>query len=646
MSWGALNNAGSAMQAMTYGLGTISQNIANMNTTGYKGVTTHFQTQLSEHIGTPTDGTGSSGTSGTNIFGVGYYDRNSISTQGTLQATTNTNDIAINGKGFFMVGTPASTGAPRGSADTKSDNAVYYTRSGSFQQAIDPTTLSAATPSGDGKQYFVNGSGDYLLGWMADSKGVIAQGATLKPVYSMPTTPMTAVPTSNAVVRGNIPSTDTPTQDPQFSTVPLTDPTGNSQSLSLAWTRIDATTWTVAATSVTGGTLGANTNSYTVTTDTSGAITSPAPATVPFSVTWSNGTPVSPSVNLTPLRPTYSTENIPLGVWDTKSNTHTLDMKFEKTATNTWNLYFDTPEASQPQSTIVPMTDAANTAVNMTLTWKPLGGNTYTVTPTAITGGDSASGSATVTLNNGAISAINGFPVSLANPTSQGFFTLTTGSGNTNSPAVDLATGIPTFASVSSPPVSVTFNGLGAITSLGGASGGTYTTTADINWSNGETSAISIDLSGLSQLAGTKAQISSTTQDGYPTGMLESTAFEANGDYVGQFSNGKSLTLFQVPVANFVAENSLAAINGTLFARTQAAGAVSITSIDRVGLAPGQTANLSSSSTIVGGSLESSNVDMGTQFSNMILVQKAYSTNSEVFKTANEMTSTARDLIT
>ena len=640
---GAYNNASSAMEAMTQALGTISQNISNVNSTGYKGVTTQFQTQLSEHLGSATDGT-QTGSQGTNIFGVSAYNVNSVSTQGVLQSTNVATNMAIDGKGFFCVGSSLASGAPPSTGNISSDSAVMYTRNGAFSTAINPATVTTANPSGDGKQYLVDGSGDYLMGWMANNTGAVTQGA-LVPVYSMPTSVMPGVATSTATVQANIPSNDTSTQDPQYSAVPLTDPEGNAQNLALTWSRVDASTWNVNATSIGGGTLGAGTNSYTVTTDSSGNITSPSPANVPFDVVWADGSETTPSVNLTPLRPTFSTESIPVSVYDATSGSHTINMNFEKTAANTWNLYIDTPEAHQSETSSTILTDASGTATTMNLNWTPLGGNSYTVTPSSISGGDAANGSVTVTLSNGVISQINGNPVDPAtNPTSQGFFSVTSGTGLTSSPNVDLSASIPTFASVSTTPVSVTFNGNGSITSVGGAAAaGSYVAQAGVTWANGQTSNISIDLSKLTQFSGAKAQINNISQDGYPDGSQESAAFDTSGRYVGQFSNGKSLTLFQVPVATFVSENNLESISGTLFKRTAAAGGETVQSVDQVGLAGGVGAG---STTIVGGSLEGSNVDLGAQFSNMILAQKAYSTNSEVFKTADEMMTVARDLHT
>jgi len=131
-------------------------------------------------------------------------------------------------------------------------------------------------------------------------------------------------------------------------------------------------------------------------------------------------------------------------------------------------------------------------------------------------------------------------------------------------------------------------------------------------------------------------QQNGTTQNGYADGMLQSAAFDASGNYVGTFSNGKTLTLFQIPLADFVSDNSLEAVNGTLFQRTQGAGALTIQAAD----------GSSGGTTITGGSLESSDVDLNGEMTTMILAQKAYSTNSQVFKVVDEMTTTARDLIT
>jgi len=111
--WGTFTNSVNAMNAQATSLSVISQNIANVNTTGYKGSDTQFQTMLSDV------------TQPASIFSVQATPRQLIDVQGVIAPSANANDLAINGKGFFMVNS-----AMDGSGS------MAFTRDGAFNQAV------------------------------------------------------------------------------------------------------------------------------------------------------------------------------------------------------------------------------------------------------------------------------------------------------------------------------------------------------------------------------------------------------------------------------------------------------------------------------------------------------------------------------
>ncbi|KAF0118167.1 MAG: flgE [Rhodospirillaceae bacterium] len=84
--------------------------------------------------------------------------------------------------------------------------------------------------------------------------------------------------------------------------------------------------------------------------------------------------------------------------------------------------------------------------------------------------------------------------------------------------------------------------------------------------------------------------------------------------------------MYQIPVASFAAPNALENRNGTLFAETEGSGGAEIS-------APGDKGT----GQLVSGVYEGSNVDLQTEFTNIILAQKAYSTAATVFRTSDEM---------
>ena len=138
----ALNTSVGGLQAQSYALQNISGNIANAQTTGFKSVGTSFVDLLAD----------SSSPSRQVSGGVTAYARATISTQGTITATTVATNIAINGDGFFSVQkqTGKTDNQPTFSGNTN------YTRRGDFQINADGN--------------LVNGSGYFLLGVPVDPK--------------------------------------------------------------------------------------------------------------------------------------------------------------------------------------------------------------------------------------------------------------------------------------------------------------------------------------------------------------------------------------------------------------------------------------------------------------------------------------------
>ena len=118
----ALHTAATGMMAQELNVQVISNNIANMRTTGYKRQRAEFQDLLYEHVrrvGTQTSTQGNILPVGIELGGgVKTVGTPRIMTQGTLSPTGNTFDVAIRGEGFFKIQMP--------------DGTFTYTRDGSF----------------------------------------------------------------------------------------------------------------------------------------------------------------------------------------------------------------------------------------------------------------------------------------------------------------------------------------------------------------------------------------------------------------------------------------------------------------------------------------------------------------------------------
>ena len=119
----ALHTAATGMQAQELNVQVISNNIANMRTTGYKKQTASFQDLIYEHVrrvGAQASDQGTILPVGIDIGGgVKTVGTPRSMTQGTLSQTGNDLDLAIGGEGFFKILMP--------------DGAFQYTRDGTFQ---------------------------------------------------------------------------------------------------------------------------------------------------------------------------------------------------------------------------------------------------------------------------------------------------------------------------------------------------------------------------------------------------------------------------------------------------------------------------------------------------------------------------------
>ncbi|HEU4661691.1 MAG TPA: flagellar hook-basal body complex protein [Pseudolabrys sp.] len=128
---------------------------------------------------------------------------------------------------------------------------------------------------------------------------------------------------------------------------------------------------------------------------------------------------------------------------------------------------------------------------------------------------------------------------------------------------------------------------------------------------------------GLTQFSSNNGSttVNSLQQNGYAAGQLVSLSVGNNGRISGSFSNGKTVDLAEVPLFSFASPNSLKSLDGGGFQVTADSG-------------PALTG---ASGNIVGGSLEESNADIADQFTKLIVTQQAYSANTRVITTANEM---------
>ncbi len=118
----ALSIASTGMAAQQTNVETIANNLANMNTTGFKQQRAEFQDLLYQNVQTPGAQTSDQGTYAPNGIQIGAGVRTAaiyrVTTQGDLQSTSNPYDVAIQGSGYFRI--------------QQADGTDAYTRSGNF----------------------------------------------------------------------------------------------------------------------------------------------------------------------------------------------------------------------------------------------------------------------------------------------------------------------------------------------------------------------------------------------------------------------------------------------------------------------------------------------------------------------------------
>ena len=213
--FGALNTAVSGLTSQSNAFSNIGDDVANSQTTGFKRIDTRF----TDYLTTSTAATNQSGA----VVARPEYINN---VQGSVTQTDNPLSLAITGNGFFAVNHPVgdANGVPVFKLQTE------YTRAGDFSLNKD--------------NYMVNGSGDFLSGWPANTAGVVDTSKIVPIKVSQ--AGFNPVPTSNATLAANLPAS--PDGAPINTQVPVIDTLGRQQTLNLAWSPISGSpnTWSVS----------------------------------------------------------------------------------------------------------------------------------------------------------------------------------------------------------------------------------------------------------------------------------------------------------------------------------------------------------------------------------------------------------------
>ncbi|MGD0938464.1 MAG: flagellar hook-basal body complex protein [Terracidiphilus sp.] len=505
---GAFSTPLSGLTSAQEQLQAVSNNLANIDTDGYKTQNLTFgdiflQTGIMSGNGDPVQ-IGS---------GVAVSSTDSDFTEGNLNATNTASNMAVSGNGFFI------TQSANGDQD--------FTRAGDF------------TTSNSGQ--LVTPTGELVLGYPAVN-GVVNPSAALQPLQvSNVTSPAQASTTVG--ITANLDS------DTVAISGGAVTPTVSSSATQDTWTYSFASNGTVAAgTNLSFTPAGGDT--FTAPTVTAGESLTTYAADLNSALTTAgiggaDGITASTSGNeLTLVGPTGFTSaagaieqdsvgtapSSPVTIYDSLGSQHTLSVSYTKTAANTWDYTITMPSADM------------------------VAGST----------GNTTVGSGTLNFNG------NGQLASMSNVVPINIATLADGA------TVPLKLTGP-FGTVASPTITQ--------------------------------SAMASATSG-------------TTTDGFASGTLTTFTVEPDGTINGTFTSGNTLALGQVAVASFANYQGLTSVGNNNYQATNASGAPAI----------GQ-AGTGGRGTIVGGSVEQSNVDIATEFAKLIVAQQAYSANAKSITT-------------
>ena len=274
----------SGLKAQQKKLDVIGNNIANVNTAGFKGSTVSFADVLSQTLSGASAGNGTTG--GTNAkqigLGVGVAATTTSMTTGSTQSTGNSSDVSISGSGFFIV-------------EGGSSGKYQFTRAGNFGVDSAGNLVVNGYSVCGWPDYTVDANGDYKfdtevavepLNLFADGKKTLApQVSTASTLSGSIDASATAQGTSTAPVDSTAVSTGNLSAD-SSTTLTVYDALGNSYNVQVKFYKsyVDTTTnntsWYWEA-STTDSNLTVTAGSGTIEFDSSGKIVASTIATTP-----------------------------------------------------------------------------------------------------------------------------------------------------------------------------------------------------------------------------------------------------------------------------------------------------------------------------------------------------------------------------
>lgn len=693
--YGALFSGVSGLAAQSSAMGAISDNISNVNTTGYKGAKVNFNTLVTKQVSLTNYSPG----------GVQSKPRASVDVQGLLQATNSSTDVGISGNGMFIVNEAANPG---------NGDMFAYTRAGSFKV--------------DKEGYLQNVSGWFMQGWPLMSWDNSLQASTVQVgnnvymkgykdssgnqvyindniVSSTHLQPLnlnniggTASQTRNLRMGANLPNGDL-VGATHKQPVTIYDSLGGDATVQFNWKKLAQNNWgveaipPVGAKSLTLRNKNAAGNAGVVygamgRLDFNGLPTTAATSAMTMAI---NGTTYT-------FKTSSGTDGVTAG-----ANTFYSDPSSLSTGTFVGNLASDINKAFNIEYNSLNIDcSAAMAAQTLRINLNNSASSTPFSVPdtTAVAAAARAStiadslNSQFTTAGNGLKAVVNGNNVSIYSESAMTFAIDTAGSTGVFNTAANWSDGSGTTSVTSKTTTGLTYceqlagtnslvfrqtdttddltvSGLSSMVMSNGnpatkqaqdlSSPNSFVLAAapdstksavvfngdgtpntintafiDVDWANGSTDMSGADSigwflgntgikDGMTQLNG-DYQLNYWTQNGAKFGNFSGVSIGQDGIVTALFDNGVTRPVFQIPIATFTNVNGMESLTGNVFIATDNSGEPTLRSAGSAGAGQVNAA-----------SLEASTVDIGTEFTTMIVTQRAYSAASKIITTADQM---------
>lgn len=571
----AMFTALSGMTANSRNLDVIGNNIANVNTTAYKSNRMLFASQFARtfSIGSPPGDT----TGGTNPgqvgLGVSIAGTQRNFTNGTISATGDSRDLAVEGQGFFIV---------------RRDAASFYTRDGAFRQNATNDLVTIA--------------GDRVMGWGVDDRFNIDRGRLVPlniPVGSL----SIAEATQNVRMSGNL-NADGP--------LPTRGAQVNFTGTASAGLRARA-----------GASPAPGAGNLVETTTRLVDIEDPLLS--------GSGTPLFAAGQQLELSGAEKGgKDMPAARLAITASTTLADfMAFLSRSMGVDTTAGNNPDGRTPGASLdavtgtVQLTGNAGSVNDLRVDssdLRLLSSSGQFLRSPMVTAKPAAADGESVRTTFVVYDSL-GTPVELdiamvldSKSNTGTRWRYFASSADDSDPELPIGTGLIDFDTrgrlATTAPVSLTIDraGTGAVTPLA----------LNISFSQGQDQ--------VTALTSSRSELAATFRDGSPLGTLSSYAVGVDGTISGSFTNGLTRTVGQVAIATFANDEGLVDVGSNLFTTGPNSGSPQIVAPTELG-----------SGKIVGGALELSNVELGNEFIQMILASTGYSASSRVIRTADEL---------